>query len=68
MVQSTGATWVNTHEEDLDEDGVAAWEDCDDNDSTVHTRSLICDGVLVDDDCDDNDGLGMIAMITILHT
>ena len=33
-----GATWVNScPEEDLDGDGVAAWEDCDDNDSNQTT-------------------------------
>ena len=43
-----GATWVNTcPEEDLDGDGVAAWEDCDDNDSTVPTEDdADCDGAL----------------------
>ena len=61
-----GATWVNTcPEEDLDEDGVAAWEDCDDNDSTVPTEDdADCDGI-VDGcfltPCDtsvDNNGIG----------
>ena len=34
-------------EEDLDGDGVAAWEDCDDNDSTVPTEDdADCDGIV----------------------
>merc|ERR1711965_1008576 len=46
-----GATWVNTcPEEDLDGDGVAAWEDCDDNDASVPTvDDFNCDGFV--DDC-----------------
>jgi hypothetical protein len=32
-----GATWVNScPEEDLDGDGVAAWEDCDDDDASLY--------------------------------
>jgi len=43
-----GATWVNScPEEDLDGDGVAAWEDCDDNDASVPTvDDLDCDGLI----------------------
>ena len=37
-----GATWVNTcPEEDLDGDGVAAWEDCDDGDANL-TNNCTC--------------------------
>jgi hypothetical protein len=43
-----GATWANMcPEEDLDEDGVAAWEDCDDTDPTISEGngvSALCAG------------------------
>ena len=36
-----GATWVNScPEEDLDGDGNAAWEDCNDNDASVYNTCL----------------------------
>ena len=53
-----GAIWVNScPEEDLDGDGVAAWEDCDDSDASIGSSSndADCDGVATSDDCDDND-------------
>ena len=42
---------------DADEDGVADWADCDDNDasSTIVALDGDCDGVLTDYDCDDAD-------------
>ena len=45
------ATWVNTcPEEDLDEDGFATWEDCNDNDPAIPTEDDIdCNGI--SDDC-----------------
>ena len=46
-----------TEDIDVDEDGVRASEDCDDNDpnSTIIDQDADCDGVLTADDCDDND-------------
>jgi hypothetical protein len=49
-------------EEDLDDDGVATWEDCDDNDANLpNSDDQDCDGVLLSaGDCDDlNELVGM---------
>ena len=41
---------------DADGDGVMAWNDCDDNDSSLsQSNDADCDGTLNTDDCDDND-------------
>ena len=42
---------------DVDGDGYAAWEDCDDNDASVGSSAndADCDGVSTANDCDDND-------------
>lgn len=43
---------------DQDNDGVLAWNDCNDNDSNNTNNRLNdqdCDGILTADDCDDND-------------
>ena len=42
---------------DLDGDGIQAWEDCDDDDSSIGSSidDADCDGVATADDCDDND-------------
>ena len=38
-----GATWVNAcPQEDLDGDGVAAWEDCDDSDANFYWMTCTC--------------------------
>lgn len=45
---------------DQDSDGVLAWNDCNDNDSSNTSNRLYdldCDGILTVDDCDDNDVL-----------
>ena len=51
-----GATWSNMcPEEDLDEDGYASWEDCDDNDATIYPFAGDTYGDGVDSDCDGTD-------------
>jgi len=40
---------------DIDGDGLAAWEDCDDTDPSMPNNDADCDGVATADDCDDND-------------
>ena len=40
---------------DLDQDGVMAWNDCDDGDPLLPATDGDCDGTLTADDCDDND-------------
>ena len=40
---------------DNDGDGSMAWEDCDDNNTSLPSEDADCDGVLTADDCDDND-------------
>jgi hypothetical protein len=48
-----GATWVNScPEEDLDGDGVAAWEDCDDGDASIYPFAGDTYGDGIDSDCD----------------
>ena len=45
---------------DQDSDGVLAWNDCNDNDSTNTSNRLFdldCDGIQTGDDCNDNDPL-----------
>ena len=55
--------WLNEcPQEDLDGDGLATWEDCDDNDANLpNSDDQDCDGVLASaGDCDDmNDLVGM---------
>ena len=40
---------------DNDNDGVMAWEDCDDDDQSKPANDADCDGVLTADDCNDSD-------------
>ena len=42
---------------DSDGDGVLTWEDCNDNDAAIGSKSndADCDGFVTSDDCDDND-------------
>ena len=57
-----GAIWVNScPEEDLDGDGVAAWEDCDDGDASIYPFAGDIYGNGIDSDCD---GLDCEASVT----
>ena len=60
-----GSSWVCASFQallDADNDGVMAWNDCDDSDSTLlsQTSDADCDGVLTANDCDDSDSLSTI--------
>ena len=59
-VVNSGTQIINScPQEDLDGDGVAAWEDCDDTDPTTPSiNDQDCDGYSVSEgDCDDNNPL-----------
>ena len=48
-------TELGSNLEDLDCDGVATEDDCDDNDTSKPNNDFDCDDVATEDDCDDND-------------
>ena len=52
---------------DVDSDGIAAVDDCDDNDSTLGNRTLDqdCDGTVTADDCDDSDSASTVVAAQI---
>jgi hypothetical protein len=56
-VEDTQSNDTDNQIVDADEDGVAAADDCDDNDaaSTTVATDADCDGILTADDCDDAD-------------
>ena len=61
ILSYVGGAWTCTSFQsllDFDNDGILAWNDCDDTDPTslAISQDQDCDGALTADDCDDTDG------------